>query len=404
MKKILLLVIAAAFVFGGTQAQTLVVAQGSDAVILSPFRTNDQPSARVMRQVYDTLIIQNEQTQLEPGLAVSWEQVDDVTWIFNLREGVVFHNGDPFTAHDVKYSLDTLRDPATAAPAAFLVGFIKEVDVVDDHTIMLHFNNPFAPALAHLAHTATSIVNARAAQEAGADYGTSVVVGTGPFSFVSWTAGDSIRLARNPNYWGGEVLPAEVIFRNVTDNSVRAIEVETGGVDIAYGIVRNDADRLRSNPNVDIVSVQTLSTAYVGFNVQKAPFDNVLVRRAINHALDIDTIVEVTQFGAGVPARSPISELVFGSNQDLEPYAYDPELARQLLAEAGFPNGFSTSLWTNDNPTRIQIAEIAQAQLADVGITVDVQVVEWGAYLADTAAGLHDMFILGWVTVTADAD
>lgn len=394
----------AAALLSGAAAQTITVAQGADAVILDPHKTNDQPSARIMRQVYDTLVVQNEDLSLVPGLAASWEQVEPTVWEFTLREGVTFHNGEPLEAADVAFTFNRMLDPETAAPASFLLGFVEGVEAIDDMTVRVTTAYPFAPALNHFSHTATSILNEEAVTEAGEDYGTSVVVGTGPFSFVNWDTSSQLVLERSDNWYGGEVMPEQVIFRPIPEGTVRAIELETGGVDIAYALEPTDAQRLADDPEVQLESVETLSTAYIGFNAQKEPFDNVLVRQAINHAIDVNTIVEVIFEGQAVPATSPISAQVFGANLDLEAYEYDPELARELLAEAGYDDGFSTTLWTNDNPLRVQIAEIAQAQLGEIGIDVEVQVLEWGTYLAETSAGNHDMFILGWVTVTADAD
>ena len=147
-----------------------------------------------------------------------------------------------------------------------------------------------------------------------------------------------------------------------------------------------------------------LSVTYIGFNVDKAPFNDVRVRQAINLAVDMEAVVNAVYAGVGSPAKGPLGPNVFGANMDLEGWDRDLDTARALLAEAGFADGFTTTLWTNDNLQRVQIAEIVQNQLADVGITVEIVEVEWTKYLADTAAGLHDMFILGWTTVTADAD
>jgi len=393
-----------ALVFGTAHAFTLTVAQPSDIVTLDPQGSNDQPSARVRAQIFDTLVIQTEDLELIPGLAESWDQIDDLTWHFNVREGVAFHNGDPLTAADVVFTLNRMRDPEVASPAAFLVGFIDSVEAVNDMTVQITTNAPFAPILSHLAHSATSIINERSVTEAGDDFGTEVAVGTGPFEFVEWQTASRLVLERNDDYWRGEVLPEQVVFRPIVEGTVRAIELEAGSVDIAYSLEPRDALRLQDFPLVKMAPIETLSTQYVGFNAEKAPFDDVLVRQAINHAVDSATIVDVIYEGFGFPATSPISSQVFGANLDLEGYAYDPERARALLAEAGYADGFSTTVWTNDNPLRIQIAEIMQAQLGEVGIDVDVQVLEWSTYLSDTAAGAHEMFILGWVTVTADAD
>ena len=376
MKRIIVL-LAAALLLGGTQAQTLTVGMAGDAVSLSPHQTNDQPSARVMRQIYDTLVVQTEELELVPGLAESWEQIDPVTWQFNIRQGVTFHDGSTLTANDVAWTLTRLADPEVAAPAAFLVDFVNDIEVVDEYTVQVTTDFEFVPLLSHLAHTATSILSEQAVTEAGEDYGTLVAVGTGPFRFVDWQTGSHITLERNDDWWGGEVMSQQVIFRPITEGTVRAIELETGGIDIAYALEPRDALRLENHPSIDLYDVETLSTNYIGFNVQSEPFDDVRVRQAINYALDAEAIVDAVYEGQGLPANSPISPQVFGAHEDLEPYAFDPERASELLAEAGYADGFSTTLWTNDNPLRIQIAEIVQAYLADVGVDVDVKINEF---------------------------
>lgn len=386
------------------KAATLTVGQDGEAVSLDPPRGNDIRSLQVIEQIYDTLVVQGEDLELQPALAESWEQLDDRTWEFRLRSGVVFHNGEPFTAADVKFTYDRILDPDTGSPVAFLLGPVKEVEVVDDLTVRIRTEVPFAPIVRHLAHPAMSILNEKAVREAGDNYGTRVAVGTGPFRFVEWVRGSHIVLERNPDWWGGDVLSEKIVFRIIPDDTVRAIELETGGVDIAFNLDPIDRMRLEGDPNVNISVVETASTTYIGFNVQKPPFDDVRVRRAIAHAIDVDPLVDVIYEGMAVRARAPLAPKVFGAQQELEPYEYNPERARQLLAEAGYPNGFSATIWTDQAPLRVQSAEVVQENLRAVGITARIQVLEWGAYLSETAAGKHDMFILGWSTVTADAD
>ena len=383
---------------------TITVGHTSEPSSLDPHAVNDQPSARVMRQVYDTLINQTETLELVPGLAASWTRVDDVTWDFVLRPGVTFHDGDPLSASDVVFTLERLRDPAIAAPAGFLLGAVDEIALVDDMTVRITTNGPFAPLLTHLAQTATAILSERAVTEAGEAYGTTVAVGTGPFRFVSWDAGAELVLERNDDWWGGDVGPERIVFRAMPDGALRAAELEAGEIDVAYALAPVDALRLRENVDVTMAEIETLGTSYIGFNARKPPFDDARVRQAINHAIDVDTIIDRVYQGFGARASSPISPQVFAAHPDLEPYAYDPGLARALLSDAGLTDGFSTTIWTNDNPIRLQIAEIVAGYLDEVGIDVDVEVLDWSAFLRDTAAGEHDMFILGWVAVTADAD
>lgn len=382
-------------------AKTLIVAQGSDPVTLDPQGQNDEPSARVRVQIYETLVTQDHDLNIVPALATSWEQISPTEWEFKLREGVKFHNGDDFTAEDVKYTMQRVKNSPNMS---FLVEAVTSVEVVDDYTVRITTEYPFAPLLAHLAHPGTSIVNRRAVEEAGDSYGATVSVGTGPFVFKEWVSGSHVTLVRNENYWGEPAKVDELIIRGIPEGTVRAIELETGGVDLAYDLEPMDELRLTGVPGIVIDKYEQLSTSYVGFNVTKAPLDNKLVRQAINYALDVEAVVDYIYTGLATQLNTPLPPRVWGYNPNVEGYTYDPDKARELLAEAGYADGLKLSLWTNDNPLRMQIAEMFQANLAEVGIEVDVQILPWATYLEDTALGKHDMFILGWVTVTADAD
>lgn len=381
---------------------TLVVAMGGNPVTLDPHGSNDQASSRVHRQIYETLILQTEELELVPALATSWTQIDDLTFEFELRPNVRFHNGEVMTASDVAFSLKRALD---SAYISHIVGPIdrESITVVDDLTIRFSTTKPFAPMLVHLAHPAMAILNEKAVTEAGEDFGTNPV-GTGPFKFVSWDFDEKVTLERFEDFHGEKALLREVVFRIVPDNTVRTIELETGAADIVYDVQPADISRIEEDENLSLIRNSNLSTTYIGFNTNKAPFNDVRVRQAINLAVDMEAVVENVFRGVGSAAKGPLGPNVWGANQDLEGWDRDLVRARELLAEAGFADGFSTTLWTNDNQLRVDIAEIVQNQLSEVGITVEVKILEWSAYLADTAAGLHDMFILGWTTVTADAD
>jgi peptide/nickel transport system substrate-binding protein len=340
MRRITVLILAVAFVFGSALAQTLIVGNSSDIVTLDPHKTNDQPSARVMVQIYDTLVIQTEELELEPGLAESWTQVDDLTWDFSLRGGVTFHNGDPLTAQDVKFTFDRLLDPETAAPGRFIVGFMDSVEVVDDMTVRVTTQAPFAPLLAHLAHNVTSILNERAVTEAGEDYGTRVAVGTGAFRFVSWETASRLTVERNDDWWGGMAGVEQIVFRPITEGTVRSIELETGGVDVAYDLEPRDvAPRDAPEPEPARVS-RPCRCSTSASTPRRPPFDDVRVRQAINHAIDIETIVDAIYEGFATRATVAALATVFASHPDLEPYEYDPERARAPL-RSRFGGGFS---------------------------------------------------------------
>ena len=399
-----ILVMAVALIGSNIQAFNLNIGATSDAVTLDPHGENDQPSSRVRSQIYETLVKMETNLDLVPGLATEWEQIDDTTWEFKLREGVMFHNGEEFTAEDAKFTLERLADPETAADGAHIVDFLDYVEVIDDYTIRLHNEFPFGPMLTHLSHPVTGMLSKTAVEEAGDDYGSMAAIGTGPFEFVDWSTGSHIDVRRFEDYWGENAQAETLRFRAIPENTVRAIEVETGGVDISYALDPVDVERLRDEDGLYLDEYNTLATHYIGFNVQKEPFDNLLVRKAINHAIDVGAIAEYVYTGLAVEASSPISDNVWGSHPDLDTYEFNPELAKELLEEAGYEDGFSTTLWTNDNPLRMQISEMVQSDLRQVGIDVEIQVLEWGTYLQDTGDGLHDMFILAWGSVTADAD
>lgn len=379
---------------------TLVVAQGADAKTLDPHATNDQPSSRVAIQIYSQLVEVDENMEIIPGLASSWEHLDEYTTQFKLREGVKFHNGEELKASDVKFTLDRMMASPTVS---HIVGALESVEVIDDYTVNLRTAEPFGPLLYHLSHTASSIMSEKAVTEAGDNYGQHPV-GTGPYKFVDWSVGDRVTMAAFDDYYAGKQSIENVVFRNITEGSNRTIALETGEVDISYDISPIDKDSVLNHKDLDLVEAEALSTTYVGFNVRKAPFDNKLIRQAIAYAINQEDIIEAVEMGAGIASNSPISQKVFGYNPDAKRYEQNIEKARELMAEAGYADGFKTTIWTNDNPVRVQIAEVMQAQLRQIGIDMAIEVVEWGAFLDGTSRGAHEMFMMGWVTVTGDAD
>ncbi len=379
---------------------TLIVAQGADAKTLDPHATNDQPSARVAAQIYNQLLTIDADMNVIPDLAVSWESVDANTTVFKLRQGVKFHNGEELKASDVKFTLDRMIDSPTVAHIA---GTIKTVDVIDDYTIKITTHQPFGPLLYHLTHTASSILSEKAVTEAGDNYGQQPV-GTGPYKFADWAAGDSISLTVNGEYFDGVQEIPNVTFRNIIEGTNRTIALETGEVDVAYDIEPIDKDTVRNHENLQLLEGESLSINYFGFNTRKKPFGDVRVRQAIGYAVNSQDIIDAVVMGSGIPTNSSISTRVFGHSPEAYKYSQDYEKARQLMVEAGYADGFKTTIWTNDNPVRVQIAQVLQAQLRKINIDMAIEVVEWGAFLDGISRGEHDTYLFGWVTVTGDAD
>jgi peptide/nickel transport system substrate-binding protein len=383
----------------GSTKDTLVVAQGSDAKSLDPHATNDSPSSRVAKQIYDRLVEADENMNIVAGLADKWTRVDDTTWEFNLKKGVKFHNGEELKASDVVFTLKRMQ---AANTVKHIIDTVKEVTAKDEYTVVIETKFSFAPLLSHLAHTASSILNEKAVTEAGENYGQKPV-GTGAYKLVGWEAGSKITLEANDQYHGQKAKIKTVVFRNIVEGTNRTIGLETGEVDIAYDVEPIDKEKVKTHKNLQLIEGESLGYAYIGMNTKKAPLDNVKVRQAINHAIDKQIIIDTVLNGAGTVANAPIAPKVFGYSKDLKGYEYNVQKAKDLLKEAG-QEGMKTSIWTNDNPVRVQIAQIVQAQLKEVGIDATIQTLEWASYLDRTAKGEHDMYILAWTTVTGDAD
>ncbi|TLS38641.1 glutathione ABC transporter substrate-binding protein [Pseudalkalibacillus caeni] len=388
----------------GKNGGKLVIAELSDATQLDPHKGTDIPSANVYHgKIYEGLVKQDKDMEIQPALATEWKKIDDLTWEFKLREGVKFHDGTEFKADAVKKTIERILDPEIASPRAKLFEMIKEVKVVDDYTVQLITEYPFAPLLANLAHYSGGIISPAAIEKYGDTLGQHPV-GTGPFKFDSWTPGQEINLVKNDDYWGKKAKVDQVVFKVIPEDATRIAMVETGEAHIAEPVPVTDVQRIEGSSSMKLNRSEGLGIDYVGFNVQKKPFDDVRVRQAINLATDTDVILEGVYNNVGTKATAPMGPGVWGHNPNLEGYGYDVNKAKELLAEAGYKDGFKTTIWTNDNKARVDLAEVLQSQLKGVGIEAEVKVLEWGAYLEATANGEHDMFILGWSNMTGDAD
>lgn len=390
-----------------TQSQSkvkdsLMVATAYDAKSLDPHAVNDVASSNVMTQIYGTLVRMNEKNEVVPMLADSFSQLDELTYEFKLKKGVKFHNGEEMKASDVKFSLER------AAKSALVSHIFGDIDtnsfkMPDDYTISFKTKVPAAGFLSGLSHTGGSILSEKAVKAAGEKYAMNPV-GTGPFKFVSWTKGDRVELERFNDFYGEKPKFSKMTIRVIPEPTNRAIELESGGVDIAYEISSNDIKRIEENEKLQITRVIDNSTQYLGFNNQKKPFNDIKVRQAISYALNTKSIVESAWRGVGKVAVGPIGPNVRYSDKSLQAHEYNVQKAKELLKEAGYEKGFKTSIWTNEKKERVDMATIMQSQLKEVGIEAEIKILEWGAYLDGLSKGEHDMFIIGWTCQTPDPD
>lgn len=380
---------------------TLIVANIYDAKSLDPIAITDMASAAVMYHVYDNLLAILPDATLEPRLALEWKQLNDTDYAFKLREGVKFHNGEPFTAEDVKFTFERAMGPGGSMVRS-LVEDVAAVEVVDDYNVIIKLKKPSASFLMSLGHSYSCILDKKTVESAGQDYGMNPV-GTGPFAFVEWKKGDSVRLKRFDDFWGEKPKIPNLIFRSVTEPSTRVIELESGAVDISYVIAQNDMARVEENPKLKLLRGPNTSITYMGMNYEKEPFTDVRVREAIASAIDAKGIYAAVWRGVGQVAAGPMPDSIKYYDKEQKVREQDIEKAKRLLAEAGVKD-LKVELWTNERKERVDMATIIQSQLEEIGVTVDIKVLEWGAYLDGLTKKQHDLFMLGWNSSIPDPD
>lgn len=381
--------------------EELVVAREGESKTLDPHQGNDGYSLQANRLIYSRLVEADGDMKIHPGLAESWEQIDDRTTQFKLRKGVKFHNGDPLTAEDVKFSLERM----TQSPRiAFVVPPIERVDIIDENTINIVTKTPFGPLLAHLAHPALGIVSKKVVTEAGENYASNPV-GTGSYKFKEWINGDRLVFEKNEEFFDkNEKGPKTIIFKPVVEESSRLIGLETGEYDVAFALYGLNEEAVKKSDKLELHAKPSLSTIFLGMNNEKEPFNNPKVRKAISYAIAKQSIIDTVLNGSGIIPNAPVVSAVFGSTDKTKNYDYNVEKAKELLKEAGYENGFDTSIVLRGGDINQQTAEIIQANLRDIGINAKIEILESSAFLDFTANGNHDMYLGAWGVVTGDAD
>jgi peptide/nickel transport system substrate-binding protein len=383
---------------------------------MDPQRESAASGKMVLGNVFDRLVSLDSNMDIAPELAKDWDISDDgLTYTFYLEEGVTFHDGTPFNAEAVKFTFDRLIDPETGSTFFGDYGMIDSVAVIDDSTVEFTLGYPYGPFLRRLAMTEAGILSPTAVEELGPDF-SSHPVGAGPFIVDEWVSGERLVLVRNENYWQELPKLERVNFSFIAEEQARIAALLAGDTDFDTVIPPSLLSMVEADPNMVIERGPSLFPEWVAFNVEKAPFDDVLVRRAAGYAMDIDTIIEEIYLGVGVRATQPVAPGVFGFDDTIEPIPYDPEMARDLLAQAGWEDTDGDGVVDKDGQkfsaeflimavTEIQrMAEAMQAYLADVGMEVDIVVEDWGAFLADCGAGNMNMFVLGQENPMGDAD
>jgi dipeptide transport system substrate-binding protein len=371
-------------------------------------------------------------TQVVPGLAEKWTISEDGTvYTFNLRRGVKWHNTSrsfkptrDFNADDILFSIerqwkeDHPYFKVTSSNHSYfgdmgMPKLLKSVEKVDDYTVRITLNQPEAPFLSDLAMPFAAIQSKEYA-DAMLKAGTPEKIdqdpiGTGPFYLVQYQKDAVIRYKAFPQYWAGKAKIDDLVYAITPDASVRWAKLQKNECHVMPYPNPADLDTMRKDSNVAILEQPGLNVGYLAFQTTKKPFDNVKVRKAISMAINKKAIIDAVYLSSGVAAKNPIPPSLWSYNDAVKDDPYDPEAAKKLLAEAGYPNGFETDLWAMPvqrpyNPNAKRIAELMQADLAKIGVKAEIKTFEWGEYRKRLQAGEHQMGMLGWTGDNGDPD
>lgn len=397
-----------------SEPSDLTIMLGADPKSLDPHGANDGTSLYVMSTMYNSLVYLDKDLTMTPGLAESLEQISDTVWEAKIREGVQFHDGSELDAEVVKANLDRVRDPEIASPVSFLYSMIEEVEVIDTYTVHIKTAYPFASLPAHLAHPGGSMISKKsidadneAIKNGELPFATvnDAPVGTGPFKFESNDHGVAIKVVKNENYWDTEqAKSASITFKTIPEDFTRIAELETGGADLIYPVSPVDVERIEASGSAHVQQSKSANLTYLGFNTEVEPFNQKEVRQAISMAINKESLIDGLLEGRALPAIGPIPSTVHGYSDKIDTLGYDVDKAKALLKEAGYEDGFKTTLLTYGTSANADLAVFIQAELENIGIEVDIETMEVGAYLDSTGEGNTEMFIGSWGTVTLDAD
>lgn len=377
----------------------IVIATDADAVSIDPQATWDSNSIPVIRQMYDQLVKLDANMKIVPSLAESWEYLSPTQLQFKLKKGVKFHDGTEMKASDVKFSIE--REKASAKVKAF-AALITNVKVVDDYTVVIETEKPFGPLLANLCHTGASIIPEKYTTEQGDKFGKQPI-GTGAFKFVEWAPGDKIVLAKNENYFGGKVDIDTLTFRIIPEGSSRTIALETGEIDMNMKVDPIDAKKVESNTDLKLYDSLSPMIEYSAMNQKYEPFSKLEVREAINYAIDRNSVFDVVAEGRGKITNSVMNAKIPSYTDEVKSFEYNPTKAKELLAQAGYPNGFDVVM-TVSGDLRNRTAQLIQANLAEVGIKMTIENLEWSTFMDKVNKGDYQMFILSYNNTTGDPD
>ncbi|MBW2732418.1 MAG: ABC transporter substrate-binding protein [Deltaproteobacteria bacterium] len=396
--------------------RALVIAQPRAVESLDPPRNTTAEGAQVVSLLYEPLIrIDGASGRVMPGLAARWSVAPDGrTWTFHLRRGVRFHDGSPFDAKAVVYTIDRLRNsrhPHYHQGYAAWQNIVRNITAIEEtgrFTLRLVTKRPFAPFLRNLAIFPLGIVKAQPLDRAISKTVALTPVGTGPYRISSHQR-DEVILTRNPHYWGPKANVERLVFRAIKERRQRMLGLQSGTLDVAFGLAPADRPIVQLHPELRLQRGRGDNVAYLAMNTRRAPFDDVRVRRAINHAVDKGLIVKLGFQGLATVAHGALPPSVWAYTSKIKRYSYDPARARRLLGSVGYDPERPLRLYVMSTPrpyfpSPVLVARIIARNLARVGIPITLVVKSHAEHLAAVGRGEHDLCLLGWVGDNGDPD
>lgn len=398
-----LLVLLLASCASRPEAGTLVMIIESTPNNLDPRVGTDAQSERIGKLIFDSLVARDDNFNLKPSLAARWEIPDPLTYVFHLRRDVRFHDGSPLTARDVKWTFDSILDGSLRTAKASTFRFVDRVEAPDEWTVVFHLKEPYATLLWNVSEGAVGIVP----YGSGEDFNR-VLIGSGPFRFVSLEQDRHVIIERNADYWNGPPPVARVRFTIVPDTTTRALELRKGSADLAINALTADMVQvLQRKHNLSVVQAPGSIYMYLAMNLRDPILADVRVRRALAHAIDRRPVLHYLWRDLARPARSvlPPEHWAF---YDAGLPEYDPALARRLLDEAGHAERggvrFTLTMKTSTEETTRLLAAVLQQQLREVGIRLEIRTFEFATFYSDVLKGAFQLYALRWIGGNEDPD
>ena len=379
------------------ETKTLVITHGAYPQTLDIQNQSDVFSSRPAGMIFEPLMKIEKDGTYVGVLAESWEYEDDTHLVIHLRKGVKFHNGDPMTADDVKWSLIRAANSSHVSSKAAFIN-TDDITVIDENTIKIGYKYPNASAFSAYSQAGLSILPSKLYADADTAEISKNPIGTGPYKYVSTVNGESVTFVRNDDYWGEKAIIKNMVWKTITENANRTIELETGGAHFSYDIPATDIDRVQNDGKLTLLMGPNFTIQYVCYNTQKAPLNDVRVRKALGMAVDKEAIRIAAYNGLGETGVGPMVSTTQFATEDLDVASFDLDAAKALLAEAGYPDGFEIRIFTNENQARIDAAQVVQNSWAKIGVKSTVTTLEYAAYYEAVNTGEYDVCFFGWVS------